>query len=307
MTFRRPIILTVAASAAALVVAGCGGSNSSNTGGSHTTGMSGVTHGSGDTGMSGMSGSGQPAMGHGSAGAPAAAKVGTINGLKSSADGYSLSQQTTSLGNGGGTVAFRIVGKDGKPVTKFGIDQTKLMHLIVASRDLVDYEHVHPAMASDGTWSIKLPVKTSTEYRAFADFVAGGKRHVLGWTLNVGTQKLNRMLPPQAARASVDGFNVAIKAPTLMPGKEGQVTFTVTRSGTAVRDLQPYLGALGHLVMLRQGDLEYLHVHPITAADAGGPTISFMVDLPRSGTYRAFLQFRQGGKVHTAAYTVATS
>jgi len=301
MTSRRPIILTAAAVAAAAAIAGgCGDSHDEHSGAEQVT--TSMEHGTG-----GAAGPDHAAMGHEAAGAPPEAKVGTIDGLKSSADGYTLKGQTASLGTGGGLVRFRIAGRDGKPVTKFGVDQTKRMHLIVASRDLIDYEHVHPVMAANGTWSVKVGLPTSTGYRVFADFVAGGERHVLGWNLRVGRQSTSRALPPPRPRAATDGFDVAIAAPMLEPGKEAKVTFTVNRSGAGVRDLQPYLGALGHLVMLRQGDLEYLHVHPVTGPDAGGPQISFMVDLPRPGTYRAFLQFQQGGKVRTAAYTVAAT
>ena len=78
----------------------------------------------------------------------------------------------------------------------------------------------------------------------------------------------------------------------------------------AVTDLQPYLGALGHLVAIRDGDLAYLHVHPLGATDGpGGPTVRFGVDIPTAGTYGLFFDFSHGDVVRTAAVTttVATS
>jgi hypothetical protein len=71
-----------------------------------------------------------------------------------------------------------------------------------------------------------------------------------------------------------------------------------------VTDLEPYLGARGHLVALREGDLAFLHVHP---ADAGPPeaSISFHAALPSPGRYRLFLQLQHHGVVHTAAFTLA--
>ena len=72
-----------------------------------------------------------------------------------------------------------------------------------------------------------------------------------------------------------------------------------------VTDLEPYLGALGHLVAIRTGDLAYLHVHPSDEADEpGGPDIEFTVEVPTAGTYRLFLDFSHGDEVHTAAFTV---
>jgi hypothetical protein len=84
----------------------------------------------------------------------------------------------------------------------------------------------------------------------------------------------------------------------------------VLGDGQPVTDLQPYLAACGHLVALREGDLAYLHVHPEEAPGDGrtpaGPEIVFTAQVPSAGTYRLFLDFRHGGRVHTAAFTVAT-
>ena len=81
---------------------------------------------------------------------------------------------------------------------------------------------------------------------------------------------------------------------TIAAGAE--MAFDVTRNGRPVA-VEQYLGAKGHLVALRQGDLAFLHVHP----DEGRPT--FMATFPTAGTYRLFLQFRAAGRVHTAAFT----
>jgi hypothetical protein len=66
--------------------------------------------------------------------------------------------------------------------------------------------------------------------------------------------------------------------------------------------VEPYLGARGHLVALRQGDLAYLHVHPLDKAAAGN-AITFATTFPSAGRYRLFLQFKEAGRVHTAAFT----
>ena len=78
------------------------------------------------------------------------------------------------------------------------------------------------------------------------------------------------------------------------------IAFTVARDGKPVADLQSYLGARGHLVALREGDLAYLHVHP---DETQTNPIAFGFAVPGPGTYRLFLQFRDGDRVHTAAFT----
>jgi hypothetical protein len=81
----------------------------------------------------------------------------------------------------------------------------------------------------------------------------------------------------------------------------------VSRSGRPVTDLDPYLAAYGHLVILRAGDLGYVHIHPVGTPGDGttpaGPRITFNAEVPTAGDYRLFLDFQHAGQVHTAAFT----
>ncbi|WP_435594547.1 hypothetical protein [Streptomyces panacea] len=107
-------------------------------------------------------------------------------------------------------------------------------------------------------------------------------------------------LPPVRATAEVDGYQVALDG-ALTPGKASDVKLTVSKDGAPVTNLQPYLGAYGHLVALRAGDLAYLHVHP---DGRSGAKVSFGATAPSDGAYRLFFDFRHEGKVRTAAFTV---
>jgi hypothetical protein len=107
----------------------------------------------------------------------------------------------------------------------------------------------------------------------------------------------------------VDGYQVRLDG-ELVAGSPSQVFATITRNGAPVTDLEPYLGAFGHLVTLRRSDLAYLHVHPDGATpaptDRAGPAIAFVADVPTPGEYRLYLDFQHAGAVHTAEFTVAT-
>ena len=72
------------------------------------------------------------------------------------------------------------------------------------------------------------------------------------------------------------------------------------KAGRLVTDLQPYLGASGHLVAMRAADLAYAHVHPL-GYHAG--TVTFDATLAAQGRYRLFFDFKHAGVVHTAAFT----
>jgi hypothetical protein len=166
------------------------------------------------------------------------------------------------------------------------------MHLIVVRRDLRRFQHVHPRLGDDGTWSVRLTLPEAGTYRAFADFRVGDAKHTLGADLVVPGDVDPLELPPAASVAEVDGYEVRLDAAT-----NGQLGFTVQRDGRPVTGLEDYLGAKGHLVALREGDLAYLHTHPEPDA------LRFEAEYPSAGRYRLFVQFQHEGTVRTAAFT----
>ncbi|SCL13600.1 hypothetical protein GA0070616_0190 [Micromonospora nigra] len=207
-----------------------------------------------------------------------------------------------------GEFAFRIIGPAGRPVTDFDEAHDKRMHLIVVRRDLSGFRHVHPEMDPDGTWRVTSPLGEPGSWRAFADFTpTGGEPLTLGTDVAVPGPFTPRTLPAPAATTTVDGYTVTVDAAP-EPGRSSRLTLTVSRDGVPVTDLEPYLGAYGHLVALRQGDLAYLHVHPDGEPGDGrtrpGPQVTFHAEVPSSGTYRLFLDFQHGGTVRTAEFTL---
>jgi len=226
-------------------------------------------------------------------------------GLQVSDSGYRLVLQTGSLTAGAPVdFRFRIVGPDGVPVTHYTATHEKDLHLIVARRDLTGFQHLHPTRAGDGTWSTGLTVAEAGQYRVFADFQPAGRDRplILGSDVPAAGAYQPRTLPAAARAAEVDGYRVEL-AGDLQPGTASKLTVRVSRAGAAVTDLQPYLGAYGHLVVLRQGDLAYLHVHPDDGPIGSGPEVSFYVEVPSAGVYRLFLDFQHTGTIHTAAFT----
>ena len=170
------------------------------------------------------------------------------------------------------------------------------------------FRHVHPDLAADGTWRVDTPLAGPGQWRAFADFTpTGGEPLTLGVDVAVPGALTERPLPAPAASTTVDGYTVTL-AGALQPGRTTALTLSIGRDGQPVTDLGPHLGAYGHLVALRRGDLAYLHVHPDGTPGDGrtrsGPTVTFLAEVPSAGSYRLYLDFRHGGAVHTAEFTV---
>jgi len=247
--------------------------------------------------------------GHGEHGSAAtAARHDTPGGLQVSENGYTFNPLTTIRAGETTDFRFTITGPDGRPVTGYQVQHEKKPHLIVVSRDLATFRHLHPEQAGDGVWSVRLTLDDPGAYRAFADFApAGGAGMTLGADLLVAGDYQPKALPDASRTTKVGDYTVALKG-DLVPGQDNELTLTVSKDGEPVTDLQPYLGAYGHLVALRAGDLAYLHVHPDGEPGDGrttaGPEIVFRAAVPSAGDYRLFLDFKHGGKVRTAGFTV---
>jgi hypothetical protein len=230
-------------------------------------------------------------------------------GLSSTEDGYTVDLSETRV-NAGRQVPlrFRITDANGAAVTRYVDSHEKQLHLIVVRRDMVGYQHVHPTLDGNGTWSVPVGL-SGGDYRVFADFVpAGGEALTLGADLHVAGRYDPRPLAATTGTATVDGYTVVLSgAPT--PNVSSPLTLSVSRNGKPVNDLQPYLGAYGHLVALRASDLAYLHVHPMGEPGDGitlaGPEIGFLTTFPSNGDYRLFLDFKHEDVVRTAEFTVS--
>jgi hypothetical protein len=193
---------------------------------------------------------------------------------------------------------FRIVNATGETVRDFDIEHTKRMHVIVARRDLTGFQHLHPEQERDGSWSLRLNLDDAGSYRLFADFSHEEQKTTLATDLRVdGAADLRPLPAPGPTAISDSGYDIQLDAAEAKPGKETELSFAISRGGRPITP-EKYLGAGGHLVALREGDLAFLHVHP-----TDDHTASFAATFPTQGRYRLFLQFKHEGRIHTVAFT----
>lgn len=231
---------------------------------------------------------------------------GGPGGLAISEAGYTLDIRSKTFEAGREErLEFRILDQSGRVVCR-GFDEQhgEPMHLIVVRRDMLHYQHLHPLLGADGTWFIDFALPEPGVYRAFADFSVGERALTLGADLTVPGNLKFTHLPAPSSVAHTEDYEVTLDTRVLSAGIEGSLTFHISASGQEVEQLEPYLGALGHLVALREGDLAFLHVHPTGGA---GSQIKFHVVFPSLGRYRMFLQFAHKARVRTAAFTIEIS
>jgi hypothetical protein len=213
-----------------------------------------------------------------------------IRGLATSEEGLTLALDQTSLERGRpAELTFAINGAHG-PVKDFEVTHEKRMHLIVVRRDGTGFQHLHPEF-ENGTWRTPITLGDAGAYRVYADFSRGGEAHTLAADLTVDGQADYAPFPRPSTTDTVDGYKVELKP-------EGHaLDFEISKDGRPVTT-EPYLGAGGHLVALREGDLAFLHVHP-----EAGDTVSFETELDAQTRYHLYLQFKHDGRVHTAEFT----
>lgn len=252
-------------------------------------------------------GHGQDAAAHGAGDAPP-----QVRGLSLEQDGLLLSPVTVPDGTGEqGTLSFSVLDADGEAVTGFETEHDKELHLIVVRSDGEEFRHVHPTMSADGVWSIPWTWAEAGSYRVFADFVpeATGENVTLGRAVDVAG-RVAPQPPTEVSASDTTGGYTATLAGELSATGESTLTATVTKDGEPVTDLEPYLGAYGHLVALRAGDLAYLHVHPEgdepEPGSVSGPDVAFLTQAPTPGRYLLYLDFKVDGDVHTARFVLDT-
>jgi hypothetical protein len=233
-------------------------------------------------------------------------------GLQIEQNGYRLVlDESRRQPDDAAAVSFRVLGPDGEPFLDYAKLHDRLLHFIVAKRDLSGFQHVHPTLDSHGTWTAKIALEPG-QWRAFADFDPAGEdpQVTLGADLSVSGAFDPQPLPEPSRTATVGDYTVTLDG-IAEAGAQSKLTLTVAKDGEPVTDLQPYLAAYGHLVALREGDLAYLHVHPDGAPGDGrtqpGPGITFRAGFPSAGSYRLYLDFKHRDVVRTAEFTVVAS
>jgi hypothetical protein len=267
---------------------------------------------------------------------------------KVKANQVTITPSTNLIAGKSQVLAIQVRSANGKAIEQFDIAHEKLMHLILVRNDLSYFTHLHAESIRKGKLYITANLPADGQYTAFADYVPkGSTQQVSTQTLSVGTGKETAsgtpLTPDSTLSKSVGDLKVSLllDPKTLKPGQETAITLDIKdTAGKPVTDLQPYLGAMGHLVIIKQSPVlaaaNYLHAHPKEVAgmshgagmhgekssmamehtmdmdkehskqskEATPGQVNFETAFPESGVYKLWGQFQRNGKVITADFTI---
>ncbi len=214
------------------------------------------------------------------------------------------------------TLRFRIESPDGELVQGLEVVHEKLLHLLMVSSDLSWFAHEHPELQPDGTFELEFTFPHGGVFTLYHDFTPAG---VGMQVVPVEIAVLGDAPAPvplevsQNKSQTVDGFTFELTTASPIKSLQMQdLKFRVTRDGKPVTDLEPFLGALGHLIVVREDRKHFVHSHPLeppAAASAGsarrgGPEVIFSALFPVPGIYKVWGQFQHQGRVLTVPFVI---
>ncbi|WP_373228634.1 hypothetical protein [Cohnella sp.] len=235
------------------------------------------------------------------------AEKGSTSAAQSTSAVWTLSTENPKP-NTDTAITIQIQDNEGKPIDKFDINHEKKMHLIVVSKDLSFFDHIHPEYTGDGKFVVTTQFPDSGDYKLFADYVPTGSSATSQseWVSVNGTaSELTEIIPETNFVKTINDINITLSFDHLMAEKDLNLTFNMVDAKTKkpITDLQPYLGAVGHVVIISADAEQYLHVHP-TDEKAKGPDAQFMTKFPKSGLYKIWGQFQRNGKTFIVPFVV---
>jgi hypothetical protein len=200
----------------------------------------------------------------------------------------------------------------GTIVRQFDTIHERLLHFFVIGHDLAYFTHVHPVLRGDGSFEQEIELPYAGAFRLVADFIpTGGAPQLLQQsivTAGFTGPVLPHAKPPiDLADKTVGDTRVTLATPEPVGGREQLVTFDLAdaRTNAPIDDLEPFLGAPGHLLIVSADLQSVTHSHPVAEISTKvGPRVVFQVLFPRAGTYRMWAQFQRHGTVLTAPFTI---
>ena len=234
------------------------------------------------------------------------------------------------------TLAFTVKDSKGVVLKDLQVVHEKPMHLLIVSKDLAEFYHVHPEPSADGSYRVQHTFPNGGEYKLYADFTpANAKQIVERIDLNVSGAERPKvaLVADTKLGKSVDGLNVTMKPSIeIKVGQELTLDFAAfdAATGKPATDLENYLGELAHFVIISEDMVDFVHAHPMAKGEKmdgenakdhnvdghshgddskvsdkpSASEVSAHTTFPRAGLYKLWAQFQRGGKVISVPFIV---
>jgi hypothetical protein len=217
------------------------------------------------------------------------------------------------------TLTLTVRDAQGTPIRDLPLSHEKPMHLHAISRDLAEFAHLHPKPQKDGSYQVRHTFPSGGAYKLYADYTPSGSPQVVDtFELTVGgpSRPATRLVADATPVQTVGGLRVTLQPDKpLRVGEAAMLRFALADAGTGkpVTDLQPYLGAFAHFVILSEDSRDFLHAHPMhdeahwAHGAKGQPApseVSAHTSFPRAGLYKVWAQFQRAGQVVVVPFVV---
>ncbi|WP_207515799.1 heavy metal-binding domain-containing protein [Longitalea luteola] len=197
------------------------------------------------------------------------------------------------------------ITQNGEKVT-LDIAHEMKVHLLLVNEELTWFHHIHPQEQPDGSYVVTETFPGGGKYWLFTDYKpAGGSQNVNKQAIEVkGAPFSNAAAASTRFVSTVDGYTVSLQnGNDFKTNRTQALQFTIEKNGSrlAARDIENYLGASAHIVMIGKADKDLLHIHPVASKSY---PIYAETHVDKPGIYRMWVQFQVAGKVRTADFTV---
>ncbi|WP_426754623.1 hypothetical protein [Myxococcus sp. Y35] len=204
------------------------------------------------------------------------------------------------------TLALQVRNAQGQPVPTLPLSHGKPMHLFIISKDLQRFEHLHPEPRGD-EFVLEHTFDTGGDYTLFVDYARpGGSAPVERHALRVeGPPRPTAALAETSGTQHSGGLAFTLHgadAVRVGAGARLHIAVADAATGRPVDDLEPYLGAMAHFVVLSEDGQDFLHVHPLDTK--AGQGVAAHAVFPRAGLYKLWVQVQRQGQVVTVPFVL---
>jgi Cu+-exporting ATPase len=223
---------------------------------------------------------------------------GSSHGHEMDSSHMGSSEVNTYVQNGGKNIKIFLKDKAGNPIDELEVNHEKLLHLIIVDDQMQKFYHLHPEKTGKGEFTISNNLPEGF-YKAYIDIKPKNENYMVEPVpFIVGNPvpetKGHELVPDTSFSKSVEGETVKLNMSSFKAGEPVTLSFDLDQS-----NLTPYLGAMGHVVILDEYGKKFIHVHPANNKEA-----VFETEFEKPGIYKLWAEFKQNGKVRAFPFVI---